>query len=78
MIVKERQETPTSPTVKYFDLSDEEKIRFKEICEELKSIFNADNIDVAAIKEPPVGIRPKCDYEIRIHNGDSIYYIFNE
>ena len=72
------KETPTNSALKYFDLSDEERTRFKEILEELKTIFNADSIDVAAIKEPPVGIRPKCDYEIRIHNGDSINYIFSE
>lgn len=74
MITKERKERASSPTLKYFDLSDEEKTRLKEICEELKLIFNADNIDIVALK-PPIG--PKCDYEIRIHNGDAIDYIFD-
>ena len=69
------KETPTNSTLKYFDLSDEEKTRLKEILEELKTIFNADSIDVVALRSP---ICPKCDYEIRIHNGDSINYIFSE
>lgn len=74
MIVKERQETPISPIMKYFDLSDEEKIRLKEICDELKSIYNADSVDIVVFKPP---LSPKCDYEIRIHNGDAIGYIFD-
>lgn len=69
------KETPTNSALKYLDLSDDEKIRLKEICEELKVIFNADNIDITALRSP---ISPKCDYEIRIHNGDSINYIFSE
>lgn len=64
---------------KYSDLSDSEKERikkFKEICEELISIFNADNINIVSKGCPPVA--PKCDYEIRIYNGDTVNYMFND
>ena len=61
-----------SYTHKYLDLSDSEKVRVKEILEELKSIFNADNIDIVSIGGP---VAPKCDYQIKIYNGDTINYI---
>lgn len=70
------KEIPPSLTLKYFDLSDEENVRLKEILEELKSIFNADNINIVSKGCPPVA--PKCDYEIRIYNGDTVNYMFND
>lgn len=53
----------------YFDLSEEEKERLQEILNELRDIFNADSVGLV---NPEVTIGPKCDYTIRIYNGDTI------
>ena len=74
MIIKE-----TRPgyihTRKYFDLSDSEKERIKEIFEELRLIFNADSIGLIA---PDPALGPKCDYKFKIYNGDSIGYMLDD
>lgn len=59
---------------KYSDLSDSEKERikkFKEICEELISIFNASCIGIVQPKFPLIS--PKRDYVFKIYNGDTTY-----
>lgn len=72
MIVKE-----THPgyihTPRYFNLSDSEKERIKEICEELKLIFNADSVGFV---QPELTLSHKNNYEIKIYNGDNIGYTF--
>ena len=73
MIVKE-----THPGMvfsrKYLDLSDSEKERIKEICEELRSIFNADSVGFIM---PEHTLGNKNDYEIKIYRGDNIGYTFD-
>jgi len=75
MIVKETNPNSTW-SHKYLDLSDSEKVRVKEIFEELRSIFNADSIDFipgnAILGLGCLG--RKCDYELKIYNGDTIGY----
>lgn len=74
MIVKE-----THPGMiysrKYFDLSDSEKERIQEICDELRSIFNADSVGFIA---PELTLGNKRDYEIKIYRGDSIGHIVTD
>lgn len=72
MIIKERKPDYIY-TRRYFDLSDSEKERIKEIFEELRSIFNADSIGFI---EPEHTLSPKCDYEFKIYSGDNIGYEF--
>lgn len=69
MIVKEARFSR-----KYLDLSDSEKERIKEICEELRSIFNADSVGFIS---PEFTIGNKCDYEIKIYRGDTVGYRFD-
>lgn len=69
MIVKEARFSR-----KYLDLSDSEKERIKEICEELRLIFNADGVGFIS---PESTIGNKCDYEIKIYHGDAIGYRFD-
>lgn len=61
-------------TRKYFDLSDSEKERIKEICEELRLIFNADSVGIV---QPDLTLSPKNNYEIKIYNGDNIGYMLD-
>lgn len=72
MIVKEKYPGYIH-TPKYFDLSDSEKERIKEICEELRLIFNADSV---GIPQPDLTLSSKTNYEIKIYNGDMIGYEF--
>ena len=58
---------------KYFDLSDSEKERLKEIFEELRIIFNADSVGFV---QPDLTLSSKNNYEIKIYNGDNIGYEF--
>ena len=53
----------------YFDLSEEEKEKLQKILDELQVIFNADS---AGLVNPELTMFPKCDYTIRIYNGDTI------
>lgn len=62
-------------TREYFDLSDSEKERIKEICEELRLIFNADS--VGFVTTPKSTLSPKNNYEIKIYNGDNIGYMLD-
>lgn len=55
------------------ELSEEEKMRLQEICDELRKIFNADSVGFA-IPEPSAS--NKSDYTIRIYNADTIGHIF--
>ena len=55
------------------ELSEEEKIRVQEICDELREIFNADSV---GFLEPIPTLNSKTDYTIRIYNGDTIGHIF--
>ena len=72
MIIKE-----TYPNMIYTrhiqELSEEEKIRVQEICDELREIFNADSVGLLA---PDLTIGNKTNYTIRIYNGDTIGHIF--
>ena len=67
MIIKETRPGKFNSR-KYLDLSDSEKERVKEICEELRSIFRADS--VGFIAEPTLS--SKRDYVIKIYNGETI------
>ena len=58
---------------KYLDLSDSEKERVKEICEELRTIFDADSVGFISPEEKSLLV-PKCDYVIKIYNGVNIGY----
>ena len=69
MIIKETRPGRVNSR-KYLDLSDSEKERIKEICDELRSIFRADS--VGFIAEPTLS--SKRDYIIKIYNGETIGY----
>ena len=72
MIIRE-----TDPNMIYTrhvqELSEEEKIRVQEICDELREIFNADSVGFLA---PELTVSNKTDYTIRIYNGDTICHVF--
>lgn len=72
MIVKEKYPGYIN-TPRYFDLSDSEKERIKEIYEELRLIFNADSV---GIPQPDLTLGSKNNYEIKIYGGDTIGYEF--
>ncbi len=61
-------------TRKYLALSDSEKERIKEICEELRLIFNADSVGFV---QPNLTLSAKNNYEIKIYNGDNIGYMLD-
>lgn len=72
MIIRE-----TDPNMIYTrhiqELSEEERIRVQEICNELREIFNADSVGFLA---PDLTGGNKTNYTIRIYNGDTIGHIF--
>jgi hypothetical protein len=71
MIIKE-----TDPNMVYTrhiqELSEEERVRVQEICDELREIFNADSVSFFG-SEPTVS--KKTDYFIKIYNADTLGYI---
>ena len=54
------------------ELSDIDKTRLKEICEELKVIFNAESVE---FEMPEPTVSSKTNYTLRIFGGDTIGYI---
>ena len=72
MIIKE-----TDPNMIYTrhvqELSEEERIRVQEICNELREIFNVDSVGFLA---PELTATNKTDYTIRIYNADTIGHVF--
>ena len=72
MIIKE-----TDPNMIYTrhiqELSEEERIRVQEICDELQKIFNADSVGFLT---PELTLNNKTDYTIRIYNADTIGHVF--
>ncbi|MBR6289327.1 MAG: hypothetical protein IKR19_08330 [Acholeplasmatales bacterium] len=72
MIIKE-----TDPNMIYTrhiqELSEEERIRVQEICDELRKIFNADSVGFLT---PDLTIGNKTNYTIRIYNADTIGHVF--
>lgn len=73
MIVKETQPGYIFSR-KYLGLSDDEQVRLKEICAELRVIFNADSVDFV---QPNFTLSSKNNYEIKIYNGDIIGYMLD-
>lgn len=64
-----------SYTHKYLDLSDSEKVRVKEILEELRSIFNATHIGIV---QPKIPVGRKRNYIIKLYNGDIVGYMLEK
>jgi hypothetical protein len=74
MIVKETNPNSTW-SHKYLDLSDSEKVRVKEIFEELRSIFNATHIGIV---QPKILVGRKRNYIIKLYNGDIVGYMLEK
>ena len=73
MIIKE-----TNPNMTYTrriqELSEDERIRVQEICNELREIFNADSVGL--IPEHGMTVSNKTNYTIKLYNADTIGYVF--